>query len=601
MKPEASQALEGRTIADKFLIESIIGQGAMGAVYRAKWLALDKVVALKVMNPDIAQDQAFTERFHREAKAASKLDHPNSVRVLDFGEEPDGLLFIAMEYLAGRDLLALMREEWPLSGERIIGILMQTLSALSVAHEHGIVHRDLKPENIMVLPGVDDEGRPTDIVKVCDFGIAKITNDRGGTNPSLAKGPLTSSGTLVGTPEYMSPEQGRGDALDARSDLYSVGVILFHMLTGKVPFVAENAIGVILKHITDDPPRPTLLVPNVDPRLEGICLKAMRKRREERYGSAREMRGDLRAVRDQVRGAMPTVVAPEPSYPGLVAGVAPTMRDFSPATQSGPSPDVQRMPTATGLAVSAVARPRRALVTSIAVIATLAGVGGVVGLRALGLGVRAHATSIPPGTSPAAPLSAPPVVDLAPLVPATEPAIATPPTSAPSPGSPVPASRTSPGAHGRAAGHGAGPTVSPPVAAAPPANTGAPPSVAAAPAPQAAEGPAYDPSQATVDIGSVTPSNVNGDAVRAAMRNVSFTTCYRNALRARGRREFGSATLNLSIDETGKVSGAILTGADWLPEMSRCIQGSAAGLQLRQGAVSAGGGTAEVWLSFRAP
>ena len=147
MKPEASQALEGRTIADKFLIESIIGQGAMGAVYRAKWLALDKVVALKVMNPDIAQDQAFTERFHREAKAASKLDHPNSVRVLDFGEEPDGLLFIAMEYLAGRDLLALMREEWPLSGERIIGILMQTLSALSVAHEHGIVHRDLKPED----------------------------------------------------------------------------------------------------------------------------------------------------------------------------------------------------------------------------------------------------------------------------------------------------------------------------------------------------------------------------------------------------------------------------------------------------------------------
>src|ERR1700722_10149858 len=142
MKPEANQALEGRTIADKFLIESVLGQGAMGAVYRAKWLPLDKVVALKVMNPDIAGDEAFTARFHREAKAASKLDHPNSVRVLDFGQEPDGLLYIAMEYLAGRDLLALMRAEWPLTSERIVSILMQTLSALTVAHEHGIVHRD---------------------------------------------------------------------------------------------------------------------------------------------------------------------------------------------------------------------------------------------------------------------------------------------------------------------------------------------------------------------------------------------------------------------------------------------------------------------------
>ena len=205
MKPEASHApLEGRTIADKFVIESLLGQGAMGAVYRARQVALEKTVAIKVLHRDLIEDPQFAARFHREAKAASRLDHPNSVRVIDYGEEPDGLLYIAMEYLAGQDLLAVMNASWPVPGERIIGILMQALSALHVAHALGIVHRDLKPENIMILPGTDDEGKPTDVVKVCDFGIAKLSNDRTGSQvTSLAKGPLTSSGTLVGTPEYM--------------------------------------------------------------------------------------------------------------------------------------------------------------------------------------------------------------------------------------------------------------------------------------------------------------------------------------------------------------------------------------------------------------
>lgn len=307
--------LIGRSIAGKFHVEEFVGGGAMGSVYRAKQIALDKSVAIKVLHRDMARDKAFVGRFHREAKHTSRLDHPNSVRVLDFGEEPDGLLYIVMEYLDGRDLLTVMNEEWPLDDRRVAIILSQVLAALAVAHDQGIVHRDLKPENIMVLPGTTDDGDMIDVVKVCDFGIATIAN---AIEEDSRGGKLTAKGLVMGTPDYMSPEQARGERLDPRTDIYSIGVILYHLLTGRTPFTAESALGIALKHVSDPVVPPSNVREDVDPGLETICLRAMEKSRDARFASARQMRAELRSVL-QARGkSLPKIpVAPRTGSGGI--------------------------------------------------------------------------------------------------------------------------------------------------------------------------------------------------------------------------------------------------------------------------------------------
>ncbi|MDB4940645.1 MAG: Serine/threonine protein kinase PrkC, regulator of stationary phase, partial [Labilithrix sp.] len=285
-----SESLVGVTIAGKYRIEALVGQGAMGSVYRATQVALGTTLALKVLHRPLLAEPMFGVRFLREAQAASRVDHPSSIRVLDFGEEPDGLLYIAMEYVDGQTLAALIANESPLPVARIVDIASQALAALAVAHDLGVIHRDLKPENIMVLRGEDDEGRTHDIVKVCDFGVAKLL-------AGARNGPsVTAQGLVVGTPEYMSPEQARGEELDARSDIYAMGVLLFHLMTGKVPFDSSTAFGTALMHVNDEPTRPRLLNPNASARLEQICLKAMRKKPEDRHGSARELRAELRTV-----------------------------------------------------------------------------------------------------------------------------------------------------------------------------------------------------------------------------------------------------------------------------------------------------------------
>ena len=312
MEDAAVDPLVGRTIADKFLIEAFLGSGSMGTVYRARHLALKRSVALKIMRVHGSTDPKYAKRFKREASTAFKLDHPNSMRVLDFGQEPDGILYMAMEYVDGRTLAEVIAEEWPLSPERISVILAQVLAALAVAHEMGIVHRDLKPENIMLLRSKDDDGAEHELVKVCDFGVAKLVEDdedEGGND--LAKGgasemrattsnttTLTKHGMTVGTPLYMAPEQALGQKTDARTDIYAVGVVLFQMLTKRLPFEAVTPLQVMLKHIESPAPKPSALVENVDGELERICLKALRKKPDARYQTARAMRAKLRAMEE---------------------------------------------------------------------------------------------------------------------------------------------------------------------------------------------------------------------------------------------------------------------------------------------------------------
>ncbi len=580
MGKAADQALLGRTIAGKFAIESFIGSGAMGQVYRARQVALDKTVAVKVLHSELASDETFARRFQREAQAASKLDHPNSMRVIDFGQEPDGLLYIAMEYLDGRDLLRVILDEWPLSGGRIANIIMQALAALAVAHDQGIVHRDLKPENIMILRGTDDEGHPTDIVKVCDFGIAKITarttKDTGGG----VKGALTTQGLVVGTPEYMSPEQGKGEALDPRSDLYSTGVILFQLLTGRVPFEAESALGVVLKHVTEEPPPPSSINPAIDLRLEAICLKAMRKPKGERYQSAREMRGALRRVLEDA-GVRATIASSSEIEIAPVTGNAATVQAGVPRFDSAPAAArSDRGPLSTGsgtpsgttaLAEPVLVKPLWRTLTPMALFVALGGLAVVVGVRAA------------QSPEPTAPSSSPPSTVAESALPAgsgTAPVAAGVESSSPPPAvsSIAPVAATEPLKH----------AVAP---ASPPPRPNPPPEAAPA------EGPPFDLNTAAADPRIVHSQGVDTRSFRKALPTWQFTQCYRDALKKSGKRLEGTLSLHLTFMPDGKF-GTLLSGPDPIPAVvGPCINNALDGLPVHDFAPT--GGTADVEVSLQ--
>lgn len=397
MSEPADPALIGRRVAGKFVIEQFLGGGSMGAVYRARDDTLDRNVALKVMHPSIAVDPNLVSRFHREARAASRLDHPSSMHVIEFGEEPDGLLYIAMEYLEGRELYKVILEDWPLSDARIADIVMKALGAIAVAHEMGVIHRDLKPENIMILHRKDDEGH--DVVKVCDFGIAKITErDANGppdAAPKTAGAKLTTAGLVVGTPEYMSPEQARGEKLDARSDLYSMGIILYQLLTGRTPFVAETPLAVALKHISETPDPPKAIYPGVHPGLEAVCMRALAKHKEDRFQSAREMRAALKAA---IEGQPVQLEAAGASKVGGANGSGSVALPSQESTTSSLEEEdaTTRTPLVTEHVMSKEKRPRATLLIAVALIALALGTAGVVARRDQTAEIAEPNTEAPP-------------------------------------------------------------------------------------------------------------------------------------------------------------------------------------------------------------
>ncbi|HEY5961185.1 MAG TPA: protein kinase [Polyangiaceae bacterium] len=300
----------GRVLGDKYVVEQRLGAGAMGVVYRGKQMALGRVVALKFLRSEFVHEAQFTARFWREAKAASMLDHPNTVRVFDFGTEPDGLLYIVMEFVDGVDLATLLHVEGPLPARRIANILSQILSVLTAAHECGILHRDLKPENVLINPCRDDDGRVADRAKVCDFGIAKMMQEDESSPDGKESRHLT-AGLVVGTPAFMSPEQARGERLDARSDIYAVGLVGYQMLCARLAFDDPSPFATALKQIHQQPVPPSAVVDGVDSAIESICLRAMQKDPAARYQSAREMRLALRATGHLGHGAADPAYARE--------------------------------------------------------------------------------------------------------------------------------------------------------------------------------------------------------------------------------------------------------------------------------------------------
>jgi eukaryotic-like serine/threonine-protein kinase len=308
---KTGDSLLGQVLAGKYRMDERLNEGGMGAVYRGTHVLMDKTVAVKVLRPALAADEKIVARFSREARAASRISHPHAVSVTDFGESAEGVVFLVMEYLDGKTLKEIIKEEGPMALPRVVEIIRQVGGALDAAHEQGVVHRDLKSENIMLL----NSGGPN-YAKVLDFGIAKIIEPTGTYDPGL-----TAPDLVIGTPQYMSPEQcSQASEIDARADLYSLGVIIYEMLVGHVPFTGQSPTAIMMKHLQDEPPSVLQERPDLPPGVAPVLQRAMAKRPEDRYQHV----GDLVEELTIAAGMETAAVPPRPTTSGSNRIVVPT-------------------------------------------------------------------------------------------------------------------------------------------------------------------------------------------------------------------------------------------------------------------------------------
>jgi serine/threonine-protein kinase len=300
--PPPPCTLEPGTVVGEYCIDQKLGDGGMATVYGATHPLIGKKAAIKVMSPTLSADAAAVARFALEARAVNRIGHPNIVDVFSFGRLTDGRSYFVMEWLQGETLYERMwKQHGPLPLPDVLNILDQICDALEATHEKGIIHRDLKPANVFLSPV---RGRPEE-VKLLDFGVAKLAERDGGPG-------WTSVGSVVGTPEYISPEQARGKDVDARTDLYSLGVIAYEMVLGRQPFISDNPADAIQMHLCARPPKPSILWKRIPPRLEALLLKLLAKDPDER-ASLGEVRETLAALKPMVSLALDRVAdAPSP-------------------------------------------------------------------------------------------------------------------------------------------------------------------------------------------------------------------------------------------------------------------------------------------------
>ena len=452
----------GKVLAGKYRLDAYLSRGGMGSVYRATHLMLEKPVALKVIKPELVGSSEFARRFQREARAATSLSHPNIVAVYDLGQAEDGTLYIAMELVDGPSLKDAIQKGGPMDPIRIVRLVRQVLSALALAHRSHIIHRDLKPQNIMLA--TDRDGN--EIAKLVDFGIAKTFDDRT---------QLTSTGFAIGTPQYMAPEQASGSDVDGRSDLYSLGIILYEMLIAEVPFNDPSTPAILVKHLTEAPVRPSLRRKDIQVHrgLEDIAVRCLEKDPAKRYQSAEEMAQALAAAvsldgsaasvseaatlpmgaphltmgsTHTAARAVPTPAqtpAPSPAPPPAAAAAASPAPAPAPAAANAKPP----APAAAPVPLAAIGVQQPAPVVKSGRNSLALGVGALAIVALAGMGFALH--KFVGGTPPASQSALPPASST-PAAPTPEPQTP-PPSAAATPSSPATGSGETPAAESKPA------------------------------------------------------------------------------------------------------------------------------------------------------